>query len=147
MHPRAEYNRRWREKNKERLKAEKAQYDADHKEDRKDYKVLQVIKDRAKKKGIPFDLELSDISTYSVCPVFGYVLERGNGTANPNSPSVDRIDATKGYTKDNIQILSNKANAMKQDATPEELLKFAEWVFKTYKKDTNEDTLHPGHAV
>ena len=75
MHPRTEYNRCWREKNKERLKVEKAKYDLDHKDQRKDYKVLQGIKDRAEKKGVPFDLELTDITEYSICPVFGYVLE------------------------------------------------------------------------
>jgi hypothetical protein len=147
MHPRTEYNRRWREKNKDRLKAEKAKYDLEHKEERKDYKVLQSIKDRAKKKGIAFDLDLSDILEYSVCPVFGYALERGDGCVKYNSPSVDRINPTQGYTKNNIQILSNKANSMKQDATPEELLKFAEWIFKTYKKENNEDSVHSRHTV
>jgi hypothetical protein len=34
--------------------------------------------------------------------------------------------------------LSNLANTMKQDATKEQLLQFAEWVYKTYK-DSNEN--------
>lgn len=132
VHPRTEYNRRWRAKNIDRLKKEKAEYDKQHREERREYRVLQGIKQRAAEKGIDFDLTLEDISNFSVCPVFGIELKRGEGKPQACSPSVDRIDPTKGYTKDNIQILSNKANTMKQNATPEELLQFAKWIFKTY---------------
>ena len=60
-----------------------------------------------------------------------------------NSPSVDRIDPEKGYTKENIQVISQLANAMKQNATPEQLLQFAAWVFETYAKDNNANIVHP----
>lgn len=129
---RAEYNRQWRAKNTDRLKKEKALYDKENRAARREYKVLQGIKQRAVEKGLEFDLELEDITQYSICPVLGIELKRGEGKPQSCSPSVDRIDPTKGYTKDNIQILSNKANTMKQDATPEELLMFAKWIFKTY---------------
>jgi hypothetical protein len=42
--------------------------------------------------------------------------------------SLDRIDPTKGYTKDNVWVISQIANAMKWDSTAEERIKFAEWV-------------------
>jgi hypothetical protein len=76
------------------------------------------------------DLKVEDIVIPPFCPVFGYRLERnlGGKTAKFNSPSVDRIDPLKGYTKDNVQVLSYKANCMKNNATNEELLKFAEWI-------------------
>jgi hypothetical protein len=38
-----------------------------------------------------------------------------------NSPSIDRIDSIEGYTVDNIQIISWKANRIKAYATVEEL--------------------------
>jgi hypothetical protein len=50
-----------------------------------------------------------------------------------NSPSLDRIDNTKGYIKGNIMVISNKANTMKNNATPKELTKFARWILKIYK--------------
>ena len=99
--------------------------------------MLASIKGRAKKSKVLFNLLPEDIRTSGECPVLKIRMERnknGKRGAQPNSPSVDRIDPTKGYTRDNIQIISNKANMMKQDATPEELLMFAEWVIKTYKK-------------
>lgn len=47
-------------------------------------------------------------------------------------PSIDRIDSTKGYTKDNIQVISSKANTMKSNASVEELRMFAYWVLREY---------------
>jgi len=55
------------------------------------------------------------------CPIFGFKLE-WNGTGfRETSPSIDRIDSTKGYTKDNVQIISWKANRIKGYASVEEL--------------------------
>ncbi|NTJ67527.1 hypothetical protein G6M50_06085 [Agrobacterium rhizogenes] len=67
------------------------------------------------------------------CPVFGFELITSDqkGGFNPRSPSVDRIDSSKGYTRDNIQIISMKANTMKTDATLDDLLAFAEWIMAT----------------
>lgn len=41
---------------------------------------------------------------------------------------VDRKDPTQGYTKDNVWVISQLANAMKWDSTKEERLAFAKWV-------------------
>jgi hypothetical protein len=108
----------------------------------KDSLALKRIKDRALEKGLDFNLELKDIAYPDKCPVFGFELTRNNKVSHFNSPSVDRIDPTKGYTKDNIQVISQLANGMKQNATKEQLIQFAEWVLKTYRKETNENSLH-----
>jgi hypothetical protein len=60
-----------------------------------------------------------------VCPVFGIKLSWEIGTTNMNSPSLDRIDPTKGYVKGNVMMISQLANAMKQNATPEQLKQFS----------------------
>lgn len=108
----------------------------------KDSLALKRIKDRALEKGLDFNLELKDIAYPDKCPVFGFELTRNSKVSHFNSPSVDRIDPTKGYTKDNIQVISQLANGMKQNATKEQLIQFAEWVLKTYRKETNENSLH-----
>jgi hypothetical protein len=99
-------------------------------------RIIAIIKSRAKQKNMDFNLEPEDIQIPELCPVFKIPLEKyiTKGKYGPryNSPSVDRIDNTKGYIKGNIQIISHKANSMKSNATPEQLLKFAYWVILTY---------------
>jgi len=62
------------------------------------------------------------------CPILGIELKRGCEKMIAN-PSVDRIVPDKGYVPGNIQIISNKANMMKNSASMDELMKFAEWIF------------------
>lgn len=82
-----------------------------------------AAKSRAKKKNLAFDLELEDIVIPSHCPVFGIRLVRRSGrdSRDDNSPSLDRIDNTKGYTRDNSVWMSWKANRLKNNSTFEEL--------------------------
>lgn len=37
------------------------------------------------------------------------------------SPSLDRIDSSKGYVKGNVRVISARANMLKNNATVEEL--------------------------
>ena len=93
-------------------------------------------KRRAIDKGVEFNIDVSDVVMPKYCPVFKkYELKKEPDTKSgpkPWSPSLDRIDNTKGYIKGNVQVISNKANSMKNNATPEELLQFAYWVLLTY---------------
>lgn len=45
---------------------------------------------------------------------------RGQGRVMTNI-SIDRIDSSKGYTKDNVQLVCHIVNLMKQDLTVDEL--------------------------
>lgn len=84
--------------------------------------TLHQIKCRCKRDGLEFDLEEKDIVVPEVCPVLNIPIKRNDGSGWHNdSPSVDRIDNNRGYTKDNIRVISNRANRLKCDATLEEL--------------------------
>ena len=86
---------------------------------------------RAKEKGIDHDLDVEYLRsiTPSHCPYLGIELrwevQNGLGVQNkvyPNSPSLDRIDSSKGYIKGNVAIVSHRANSIKRDATEVELI-------------------------
>jgi hypothetical protein len=89
-----------------------------------------VAKRRAKLKNLEFNIDVADIIIPSVCPILGIPLLRGLGKIDRGSPSLDRIDIKKGYIKGNVQVISAKANMMKNDASFEELKLFAKWVNK-----------------
>lgn len=98
-------------------------------------KLYSVAKQRAKKRQQEFSIDKSDIILPTHCPVLGIELKYNQGTGaggKDNSYSLDRIDQDKGYIKGNIQVISHKANSMKFTATKEELVKFADWVYKEY---------------
>lgn len=87
--------------------------------------LLNASKQRASKYNREHTITLDDIkSKYPVdgkCPVFGIDLQFNSTGFRDNSPSIDRIDSLKGYTLDNIQIISWKANSIKRNASLEEL--------------------------
>lgn len=73
---------------------------------------------RAKKKGIDFNLDHGDLNIPTNCPLLGHEIIEGDYDWGP---SLDRLDPSKGYTKDNVKIISNKANRLKGNATYEEM--------------------------
>lgn len=85
--------------------------------------TLRASKNRAKTKNIEHTLTLDELKALypkdGKCPVYGFDLEWGE--PKWSSPSLDRINSTKGYTFENCQIISNRANKLKSDATLEEL--------------------------
>jgi hypothetical protein len=83
--------------------------------------------------GHSYEAVIEDLNIPEKCPILGITIKVGEGKIVDTSPSLDRIDNTKGYTKGNIQVISHQANTMKGNATPEELIKFANWVLKTYE--------------
>lgn len=90
--------------------------------------LLARAKDRAKKQGIPFSIIKEDIIVPECCPVLGIKLCVGDGSQNENSPSLDRLIPENGYVPGNIRVISLRANAIKNDATIEELRKVADWL-------------------
>lgn len=98
-------------------------------------KIFTSAKSRAKKKGLEFTITLEDIMPLpQTCPVLGIPLRRGQGTDDPHSYSLDRIDNSRGYVPGNVAIISVRANRLKRDATPEEILALAKWITEITSK-------------
>lgn len=96
---------------------------------------LASIKSRAKKLGIPFDEDTSDIVVPEFCPILGIVLQRGAVYGGWNSPSLDKIVPTLGYVKDNRWVISKRANTIKSNATYDELILIGKWAQQMKDKE------------
>jgi hypothetical protein len=85
-------------------------------------------KANAKSRGIEFTVPFGELEFPQVCPVLGLTINYfAEGERLENSPSFDRIDASKGYVSGNVIIVSWRANRIKNDGTPEEHLKIAQF--------------------
>jgi hypothetical protein len=89
-------------------------------------------RNRAKAKGIPFDLEPTDLMVPSHCPVLGIPLVICIEYARDNSPSVDRINPALGYVKGNVCVISHKANTIKSNGTADDLRAVLQYVERGY---------------
>ena len=88
------------------------------------------LKASAKKRNIPFDLTIMDLWDIDVplrCPILGLVLKFNKGKLEDNSVSFDRKDNLLGYTKDNVEVISYRANILKRDANKEELQRLGDY--------------------
>lgn len=83
--------------------------------------LVRAAKARAKKKGIPFDITIEDFTLPEKCPLLEIPLTVGYENAQENSYSLDKIIPELGYVKGNVWVISNKANAIKNNASLEEL--------------------------
>lgn len=86
--------------------------------------MVAHAKARALKYGYEFDIQDSDIIIPEKCPLLNVPFILGEKGNYEFTPTIDRIDNSKGYTKDNIWIISKKANSMKNAASFEELKTF-----------------------
>jgi hypothetical protein len=79
---------------------------------------------RAKMFNLEFSIEVSDVVIPEFCPVLSIPIIQGTD----NSPSIDRIDPKRGYTKDNIAVISIRANMGKSNLDADEHRKIADWI-------------------
>ena len=99
--------------------------------------VTRLMIKRADERG-RYDVDIYRSDIYAVwpqdnkCPIMGTVFTIGGDL--DTSPSLDRVDPKRGYLPDNIQVISNVANRMKNSADDEQLLKFAHYYIEYYRK-------------
>jgi len=94
------------------------------------WRMHQRAKQRCKMNGLDFNLDFDDIIIPEKCPILGITMNVNSGRSGAyrNSPSLDRIDNSKGYIKGNVWVISQLANAMKHAASIEDLKSFANWI-------------------
>lgn len=90
--------------------------------------MLSHAKKRAYENGLEFDITVDDVVVPEFCPVFGTPLRVNDGVRDDNSPTLDRIDNTKGYVKGNVLVISWKANRLKNDADINDIRKILEYM-------------------
>lgn len=89
--------------------------------------LIRSLKIRHIKKGFPeLSFNLTDEYLTSIvpehCPLSNIKLEKGTENGSYNSPSLDRIDNSKGYEQDNVMFISHCVNTSKGNLTLEEWL-------------------------
>ena len=101
-------------------------------------KILSKAGPRARRKGVPFTITLDWVLRQLVaqgycCKRTGMPFqlrsERTGEARNPWAPSIDRLDCSKGYTPDNVELVAYIYNNCKNTFTHEEVVEFAEAVF------------------
>jgi hypothetical protein len=134
-----------RARHKERLRVYQAGYRARNRE--KINEVIRRSKDanptkyllfsartRARQRGWEFSITEEDISIPDCCPVFGTPLKiSGRGKRDDNSPSIDRIDNSKGYVPGNVVVISYRANMVKSIGTADEHDAIARWMREVFR--------------
>lgn len=85
-------------------------------------------KQNAKKGKWEWLITPTDLTYPLVCPMLGLELDWFAEYRVENSPSIDRIDSTKGYIPGNVIICSWRANRIKNDGTASELRKIADFL-------------------
>lgn len=85
--------------------------------------MLEQARYRAKRDGVPCTITVDDFDIPLMCPVLGIRLAvaEGTNTRRSASPSLDRYVPADGYIPGGVEVISNRANTIKNDATLEEL--------------------------
>lgn len=81
-----------------------------------EYRLWSASKGRAKKFGIPHTITVEDIVIPEYCPILGRPLRPNTKYA----PSLDQIVPRLGYIVGNIQVVSKRANLLKNNMTLKE---------------------------
>lgn len=82
----------------------------------------------ARARGVLWNVEYNDILWPTHCPILGIELDYFAEKAHEGSVSFDQLVAGEGYTKDNLVVMSWRANRIKNDGTAVEHKKIYEFI-------------------
>jgi len=80
---------------------------------------------RATRLSIPFNLTAEDFIMPNICPILKIPLD---GRDVSHEPTLDRVIPELGYVKGNVNVISHKANRLKNNATIDELLSIIKYL-------------------
>jgi hypothetical protein len=103
--------------------------------------MWRAAKSRARKKGLDFNIDISDIVIPEICPILEVPFILGTKGNYSYTPSLDRIDNSKGYIKGNIMVISQKANSMKNNATWDEIHRFVKNIIRYSPNYTKKESI------
>ena len=92
--------------------------------------LIEKSKYRASKNSMKFDLNISFIEKLWIkqngkCALSGlemtYIFGKGKQV---NNASLDRIDSSKGYIQENVQLVCRAVNVMKSDLSQDEFINY-----------------------
>ena len=88
----------------------------------------------SKNRGVEHNITVDDINEIfkkqnGLCFWFKVPLVPSNKLKHPQQPSLDRLDRSKGYTKDNVVLTCYSANIGRNETTVEEWEKFLKLLF------------------
>lgn len=96
--------------------------------------MLYAAKVRARKHKLKFDLKEKDLVMPTHCSYLGIPIRVSRGLGpSPNSPSLDRVDVSKGYVPGNVEIISSRANSYKNNLSLSEMELMAKAFLKRVK--------------
>lgn len=96
-------------------------------------RLCQRASQRARKQGIGYSLDPLALNIPERCPVLGVQMTLQN---RDSTPTLDRMDPTKGYTQDNVSVISWRANSLKKNGTLEEFENLVQWMRSRQNGDT-----------
>jgi hypothetical protein len=100
---------------------------------RKLQEVLRGAWRRAKEQKVPLpdfkeDYLMNLLPLDMKCPVFGITMKWNYESSKYDSPALDKIVPALGYVQGNVIFISERANRMKNNGTPEQIIGVYEWM-------------------
>ena len=97
-------------------------------------RLVCQLKRKAKHKGQRFEIGAKDLlPAPDVCPALGIPLRYDGKGPRGNWATIDKIVPALGYIPGNVQIISWRANRLKGDGSPRELLAIVNYITRRIK--------------
>lgn len=119
----------WKSKNLDKIKPQDKSYYDNFRISNPQKYLWQLAKARAKKLKREFTITIGDVVIPKYCPVMDMELKFSDTKGvSPSSPTIDRVDNSKGYTPKNIRVISHKANTNKKNMTRDMVQRLLDYI-------------------